>query len=161
MLAIRYLKVQHDFRLGGSWRQEVRSSLSRPEGPSLNTEHSSVVPRVKVPSQRKFHFGTCRPRGGCASQSLDWGASNGREFQNSLIISLFFTVPVAGKNRRFPIIPDAAGGCANPSVARIPLKKHSLINSLINSLLIHCSADTSEFALANSLHLPALPSTAT
>jgi hypothetical protein len=70
--------------------------------PSLSTEHGSVVPRVKIASQRKFHFET-RGLGVIARRNhRDVGASNGSRISEFTAYSLLFTVPCGGKNRSSP-----------------------------------------------------------
>ncbi|PYY20610.1 MAG: hypothetical protein DMG62_22900 [Acidobacteria bacterium] len=65
-------------------------------GPAISTEHSSVLARVKIASQRKFHFGTQTAVGECSSQSLDERASNGCKTSEFTAYSLLFTVLFGG-----------------------------------------------------------------
>ena len=63
--------------------------------PSLSTEHSSVLPRVKIPSQRNFHFETCGLGVSARRNHRDVGASNGSRISEFTAYSLFL---VAEKN---------------------------------------------------------------
>jgi len=75
--------------------------LSR-ERPSLSTEASSVLPRLKIASQREISFWNSGGLGKRWSQSFDAGASNGCEFRNSLLIHCYSLFFVAEENREFP-----------------------------------------------------------
>ena len=56
--------------------------------------------RLRV--NQNCHFGTQAAVGECWSQSSDAGASNGCEFQNSLLIHCYSLFFLADKNRKFP-----------------------------------------------------------
>jgi len=61
-----------------------------PERLSLSTEHSSVVPRVKIRSQRKSHFGTDATVEDACCNGRHWVRATDGESRNSLLIHCSF-----------------------------------------------------------------------
>src|SRR5204863_1187552 len=105
----------------------TRSGLSSPERPSFSTEPASAPKLVRCYHESrfrvnvKFHFGTRAAAGECSSQAPDAGASNGCEFQNSLLIHCYSLFFVAGKNCGLAFSSLGAGGGWNGPLFAAPL----------------------------------------
>ena len=92
----------------------VRSASFYPERPSLSAEPASApnLPQHRTQfgattsqyceSTRNVILELRRLRGECLPQPSDAGASNGCEFQNSLLIHCYSLLFLARKNREFP-----------------------------------------------------------
>src|SRR5947207_10509972 len=56
---------------GRTHRLPIQQAFRTTTVPSRHTEPGSVLPRVKITSQREFHFGTRAAAGDCSSESPD------------------------------------------------------------------------------------------
>ena len=89
----------------------------------LSTEASSVLPRVKIASQPEMSFWNSRGSGRVLAAIIRRWREQRMRISEFTAYSLLFTV-ISGKEKsRIPVIPDAAGGCTESSVARWPFVK--------------------------------------
>ena len=86
----------------------------------LSTEASSVLPRVKISSQREISFWNSRGCGRVLAATIRRWREQRMRISEFTAYSLLFTVLCGGEKTRISLIPDAAGGCAELSVARLP-----------------------------------------
>jgi len=105
----------------------------------LSTEASSVLPRVKISSQREISFWNSR---GCrrvlVASARRWREQRMR-ISEFTAYSLLFTVLCGGEKSRTSVIPSRAGGCAESSVARRPFVKKFAVK-FADKFAVPCTA---------------------